>query len=148
MEYTQQYGIELESTYPYTAQDGTCQYSQGSVAFTNGGYMNVTQNNEVAMQTAILTQPISVCVEADQQVFQMYTGGVVTSASCGTQLDHAILAVGYDDTESVLPQNYWIVKNSWGASWGVNGYIYIFKSSSTSDPGVCGIAMNVAYPTA
>jgi len=65
MEYTAQYGIELESTYPYTAQDGTCQYNQAAVAYQNGGYMNVTQNNQVAMNQAIVVQPISVCVEAD-----------------------------------------------------------------------------------
>jgi len=47
------------------------------------------------MATALVTQPISVCVEADQNVFQLYTGGVITSVLCGTQLDHAILAVGY-----------------------------------------------------
>jgi len=65
MQYTEQYGIELESVYPYTAQDGTCMYNQASTVFSNGGYANVTQNNQVAMNQAILTQPISVCVEAD-----------------------------------------------------------------------------------
>jgi len=97
------------------------------------------------MATALVQQPISVCVEADQPVFQLYTGGVITSASCGTQLDHAILAVGYSSTGS---QDYWIVKNSWGTSWGLAGYLYIAKSTSTSTNGICGIAMNVAVPTA
>jgi len=145
MEYTAAQGIELESVYPYTAQDGTCQYDSSSVVFTNGGYGNVTNYNEVDMETQILVQPLSVCVEADQSVFQLYTGGVITSASCGTQLDHAILAVGYNDQETTP---YWIVKNSWGTSWGNAGYVYIGKSSSTNDYGICGIAMNVAYPTA
>jgi len=96
------------------------------------------------MATQLVVQPLSVCVEADQSVFQLYTGGVITSASCGTQLDHAILAVGYVSTGS---QPYWIVKNSWGTSWGLAGYVYIGMSSSTNTNGVCGIAMNVAYPT-
>jgi len=77
----------------------------------------------------------------------LYSGGVVTSASCGTQLDHAILAVGYVNNDPTYG-TYWIVKNSWGASWGNAGYIWIAKDSLTNDPGVCGIAMNVAYPTA
>jgi len=145
LEYTAAKGIELESAYPYTAADGTCKYSQAKVQYQNKGYANVTKNNEVAMATALVQQPISVCVEADQNVFQLYTGGVITSASCGTQLDHAILAVGYSTTGSTP---YWIVKNSWGTSWGLAGYVYIGKSSSTSTNGICGIAMNVAVPTA
>jgi len=144
MEYTAANGIELESEYPYTAADGTCKYSKAQVKFQNKGYANVTNNNEVAMATALVTQPLSVCVEADQNVFQLYTGGVITSASCGTSLDHAILAVGYSTSGS---QPYWLVKNSWGTSWGLAGYVWIAKSSSTNTPGVCGIAMNVAYPT-
>jgi len=144
LEYTAAKGIELESVYPYKAVDTKCTYAQSSVVYQNKGYGNVTKNNEVAMATALVTQPISVCVEADQNVFQLYTGGVITSASCGTQLDHAILAVGYNTQGS---QAYWIVKNSWGASWGLQGYVYIAKSNSTNTNGICGIAMNVAYPT-
>jgi len=74
----------------------------------------------------------------------LYTGGVITSAACGTQLDHAILAVGYSSQDN---EGYWIVKNSWGTTWGLNGYVYIGKSTNTDSDGVCGIAMNVAYPT-
>jgi len=146
LEYTAAKGIELESVYPYKAVDGTCKYNQADIKFQNKGYANVTKNNEVAMATQLVLQPISVCVEADQSVFQLYTGGVITSAACGTQLDHAILAVGYSATTA--GQDYWIVKNSWGTSWGLAGYVYIAKSSSTSTSGICGIAMNVAVPTA
>jgi len=65
LEYTAAKGIELESTYPYTAQDGTCKYNTASVVFKNNGYGNVTKNNEAALETAVVQQPISVCVEAD-----------------------------------------------------------------------------------
>jgi len=68
-EYVEAYGIELESTYPYTAQDGTCAYNASATQFKNTGYTNVAQNNEVALQTAVVTQPISVAIEADQSVF-------------------------------------------------------------------------------
>jgi len=145
LEYTQAEGIELESVYPYVGVDQTCAYAAGSVVFTNtGGYTNVTKNNEVALATAVVQQPISICVEADQPVFQLYTGGIINSASCGTQLDHAILIVGYNVQGN---QPYWIVKNSWGTSWGLAGYLYIAKSSSTNTNGICGIAMNPTYPT-
>jgi len=145
LQYTAAKGIELESTYPYTGTDGTCAYAASKVAYKNSGFTNVTKNNEVDLATAVVQQPISICVEADQPVFQLYTGGIITSASCGTQLDHAILIVGYNVQGS---QQYWIVKNSWGASWGLAGYLYIGKSTSTNTDGVCGIAMQPTYPTA
>jgi len=74
----------------------------------------------------------------------LYTKGIITSSSCGTSLDHGVLAVGYNTQGS---QQYWIVKNSWGASWGQAGYLWIAKSTSTSTPGICGIAMQPSYPT-
>merc|ERR1711862_782091 len=73
--------------------------------------------------------------QADQASFQHYTGGILSSG-CGTNLDHGVLAVGYNTAE-----NYWLVKNSWGASWGDAGYI---KISSASD--VCGVLKQPVYP--
>jgi len=74
----------------------------------------------------------------------LYTKGVITSTKCGTSLDHGVLAVGYNTQGS---QAYWIVKNSWGASWGNAGYVWIAKSSSTNTPGICGISMDPSFPT-
>jgi len=137
-------GIELESQYPYTAKDGTCKYAVADVKFKNKAFTNVAHNNEVALATAVAVQPVSIAVEADQPVFQLYTKGVITSTSCGTSLDHGVLAVGYNTQGT---QQYWIVKNSWGASWGQAGYLWIAKSTSTSTPGICGIAMEPSFPT-
>jgi C1A family cysteine protease len=145
LQYTQKYGVELESQYPYKAVDTKCTYNAADVKFNNtGGFLNVTKNNEIALATAVVGAPTSICIEADQPVFQLYTGGVITSNSCGTQLDHAVLAVGYDTSSK--GEEYWIVKNSWGASWGLQGYVYIGKSNSTNTVGVCGIAMNPTNP--
>jgi len=69
LEYTAANGIELESVYPYTAQDGTCAYNKANVVFTNQGYANVTSKNEASLETSVVQQPTSVCVEADQSVF-------------------------------------------------------------------------------
>jgi len=74
----------------------------------------------------------------------MYSGGVITSSSCGITMDHAVLVTGYGVTTGKTP--FWIVKNSWGSSWGLSGYVWIGRGGS--GPGVCGIAQNAVYPTA
>merc|ERR1711937_260174 len=77
--------------------------------------------------------------EADQMSFQMYSGGVLTG-SCGTNLDHGVLAVGYGTSSGT---DYWKVKNSWGASWGMDGYVLIERGVDK-----CGIADGPpSYPT-
>merc|ERR1711957_360853 len=89
-----------------------------------------------SLMTALNQQPVSVAVEADQSAFQRYSGGIVTSG-CGTSLDHGVLAAGYDSAEG-----YFLVKNSWGASWGDAGYLKIGTSGN-----VCGITSQPSYPT-
>jgi cathepsin L len=88
-----------------------------------------------------MKQPVSVTIEADNSVFQMYTGGVLDSTACGTNLDHAVEAVGYGSMNGV---DYYIVRNSWGSSWGDRGYI---KIAAVDGPGICGIQMHSVYPT-
>jgi len=70
----------------------------------------------------------------------MYSGGVFDSAACGTKLDHAVAAVGYG-TEG--GKEYYIVRNSWSASWGDQGYI---KIAAVPGAGICGIQLDALYP--
>lgn len=83
--------------------------------------MLVSQIHEVQagsveqLTAAIANGPVSVTIEADQTVFQMYQSGVFDSADCGTNLDHAVTAVGVGYEGD---QQYYIIRNSWGASWG------------------------------
>merc|ERR1711862_1092434 len=111
-----------ESSYPYTARDGSCKSSFDTAVPRGGvtGYKDIS--NEAGLLDAVTNVgPISVAIEADQYSIQGYSGGVLTG-NCGTQLDHGVLAVGFGSESGT---NYWKVKNSWGASWGMNGYILI-----------------------
>jgi C1A family cysteine protease len=138
------HGLTQESNYPYTATGpNTCQTAKASqAAATISSYNDVAQNQETQLIEAVAKQPVSVAIEADQSAFQFYKSGVFNSA-CGTQLDHGVLAVGYGTTSG---QDYWIVKNSWGTSWGLQGYILMAQHKGAS--GICGINMMASYPVA
>lgn len=134
-------GMCKESDYKYLAKSGTCTKCEPVVFLSS--CVDVTPQNEVDLEKAVAIGPVSVAIEADTRTFQMYESGVITGSACGTNLDHGVLVVGYG-TESNQP--YWLVKNSWGSSWGEDGYVKIEKSSSTKNKGTCGIAMQPSYP--
>ena len=91
-----------------------------------------------ALIASVKKGPTSVAIEADKSVFQNYHSGVLTSHACGTNLDHGVTAVGYG-TEDGEP--YFLVRNSWGPSWGLNGYFKIGQNN------VCGILLSASRPT-
>ena len=135
-------GITSEANYPYTARDGTCNSTLASdTVATIVSYDDVDPNSSADLLAAIVQQPISVAVEADQLIWQFYTGGIIKEG-CGTNLDHGVLAVGFNTT-GLTP--YYLVKNSWGAKWGEAGYI---KLAVADGEGTCGIQMQPSYPTA
>merc|ERR1712050_184830 len=93
-------------------------------AVTLTGFVDVPKNNEVALQAAVASQPVSIGIQANKLPFQLYKGGVLSDPSCGTELDHAVLIVGYGVEDG---KSYWKVKNSWGPSWGEQGYIRLAR---------------------
>ncbi len=96
------------------------------------------------MKTAIVNQPVSVGIQANQLIFQFYQKGVI-KRFCGATLDHGVLVVGYDTSQG--PEAF-IVKNSWGGNWGVNGYVYIATDDSANKgAGVCGILSMPTVPS-
>jgi len=128
--------------YPYTATKGTCQAStMNSTGVEVSTYVDITSESESDIMAAIAQQPISVAIQANRMVFQLYNGGIFDSTSCGTSLDHAVALVGYG-TEG--GQAYYILRNSWGTSWGESGYMRI--ATDGNGDGICGVQMEPCYP--
>ncbi len=141
-------GLCTESDYPYfsgtTKTNGACQTSCKLVSGSKiVKYVDVTPNSDSAMMTALAQQPVSIAIEADQSSFQLYKSGVFTG-SCGTNLDHGVLVVGYGSDNGV---DFYKVKNSWSTSWGENGYIRLGRGSQyNKGAGQCGMLMEGSYP--
>ena len=77
-------------------------------------------------------------------VFQFYSGGVISSKACGTDLDHGVLAIGYGTDAKY--GDYWLLKNSWGTGWGEKGFFRIKRDMSAKGPGICGLQLEPVYP--
>jgi cathepsin L len=139
-------GICAEADYPYVAKDEACKKGC-SVVSTISGFVDVPTDpsnpkNETGLMAAVMKGPVSIAIEADQPVFQLYTGGVISSPACGTNLDHGVLIVGFN-TDTTTGQDYWLVKNSWGPKWGENGYVRLIRNENE-----CGLNSMSSYPLA
>jgi C1A family cysteine protease len=130
-------GITSEASYPYQGVQGSSCKTSVSTAADISSFVDVKAGDETGLLAAVQIRPVSIAIEADQEAFQFYSGGVLTAA-CGTALDHGVLAVGFGVDAGV---NYWIVKNSWGATWGEAGYIRLERGINQ-----CGIANSASYP--
>ena len=134
-------GVCEEAAYPYTSgvtkTAGTCDQAKCTkdAKIAPVSYTDVTKNSDSAMMSALAQQPVSIAIEADSSSFQLYKTGVYT-APCGSNLDHGVLAVGYGTSGGL---DYYKVKNSWGTSWGMSGYILLGRGSAYPKTGQCGM---------
>jgi len=134
-------GIDTEPSYPYEARDDTCRFQAKNVGATDTGFVDIKTKDEQDLQNAIATVgPVSVAIDAAHASFQLYKSGIYNEPACSqTALDHGVLAVGYDSQDG---KDFYIVKNSWGTSWGDMGYIKMTRNVNNQ----CGIATMSSYP--
>lgn len=139
-------GLCSEESYPYISGSGAtekCQTTCDNLPTSQIQSWVDVESSDNALMQAIAQQPVSVAIEADQIDFQLYKSGVLTS-DCGTTLDHGVLVIGYG-TEN--DENYYLVKNSWGTTWGDEGYIKLGRGQQYNDgQGQCGILLQASYP--
>ncbi|KAL2609161.1 hypothetical protein R1flu_027734 [Riccia fluitans] len=136
-------GIDSDEDYPYKGYDGRCDANKKNAhVVTIDSYEDVNFNDEDGLLKAAANQPISVAIEAAGKDFQLYSTGVFTGV-CGTDLDHGVAVVGYGTDNG---KDYWIVRNSWGADWGENGYIRMVRGTGKGqESGICGILTEPSY---
>ncbi|CAE8661492.1 unnamed protein product [Polarella glacialis] len=131
-------------SYKYKAADGSCRpTSNCNVALPAGGVkgcMAVDPDDEQALLAAVAQQPVAVAIDGDATAFQLYRGGVITQ-DCGDTIDHGVLLVGYGTDNG---QDYWLVKNSWGGSWGEGGFVRMARGRPGE--GECGILSQPSFP--
>lgn len=144
--YAKTMSMDSETSYPYTSGTtktaGTCNVDTSTQELKDVSYAKVDEDTD-SIKSAIAQQPCSVAINATSRAFSNYSSGVLSVSQCGgTNMDHAVAAVGYGVENG---EGYYLVRNSWGTSWGDAGYV---KIAQASGKGACGINQMVYYPTA
>jgi len=130
-------GIDTEQSYPYQGYDSSCRFRSANTGATVSGMIQF--HGEAQLQAKVATVgPISVAIQVLTS-FQHYSSGIYNDPSCGSNVNHAVLVVGYGTQNGV---DYWLVKNSWGTSWGMQGYIKMSRNKNNQ----CAIASYPVYP--
>eukprot|EP01065_Artemidia_motanka_P023542 TRINITY_DN2817_c0_g1_i1.p1 TRINITY_DN2817_c0_g1~~TRINITY_DN2817_c0_g1_i1.p1 ORF type:complete len:787 (+),score=161.39 TRINITY_DN2817_c0_g1_i1:52-2361(+) len=133
MDWVKQNGIDTEQSYPYASASGTspgCTTGHTRAAATVTGHVEVAKDEDAMAAYVAQHGPLSVCVDAMTQLWWPYTGGIMTGC-CNKACDHAVLIVGYGEDNG---QKFWLIKNSWNAKWGENGYLRLERGTNQ-----CGI---------
>jgi len=131
------YGVQPESSYPYVAKQQDCH--TGNIKGENIS-SSTTTNGEESLANILNRQPATVKIDASRYSFQFYHSGVYFDNTCSSQVtNHNVLVVGYGDDDQ---GSYWIVKNSFGTTWGDKGYILMSRDNNNN----CGIGNEIIYP--
>ena len=139
-QYLRDNGSMTESDYPYMAVEQACKSSSSKFKAKVGKYIDLPRNDAVALKNAARNNIVSVAVDAN--TWFSYKGGIIRGSTCKNALNHGVVIVGFSVENGV---KFWIVKNSWGASWGESGYLRVEDSSDNAGAGACGINMINSY---
>uniref|UniRef100_A0A0N5A142 Cathepsin L-like n=1 Tax=Parastrongyloides trichosuri TaxID=131310 RepID=A0A0N5A142_PARTI len=132
--------LETSEEYPYKGVEGTCKITNNNEIVNINSYKNIQPNNETYLELLVISVgPIAVGMDASQAAFQNYKSGVYDNKNCSTDINHAVLIVGLGS--DVINGDYWIIKNSWGTNWGIDGYFLLRRGENA-----CGIATAGSYP--
>ena len=135
-------GINSEAAYPYHARDRSCAFDDTAIVATMSDYVDVDMSEDALQEAVASVGPVSIGIDASHMSFQFYKDGVYDPSVCSSyQLDHGVLAAGYGTLDET---DYWLVKNSWGSSWGMDGYIMMVRNKRNK----CGVATDASYPIA
>uniref|UniRef100_A0A914VI13 Cathepsin L-like n=1 Tax=Plectus sambesii TaxID=2011161 RepID=A0A914VI13_9BILA len=134
-------GINTENAYPYEGIQSQCRFTRQFVGAVANGFVRIQRGNEGLLQYAVATAgPVAVAIDASPKSLHLYKGGIYYEPACSSvKLTHAVLVVGYGSENG---KDYWLVKNSWGTTWGDRGYIRMARNQGNN----CGIATMASYP--
>lgn len=138
-------GMCTSKDYKFTGYDQRCkkhhcQRRLGKIR----DYGIVIRDNEVALREAVAQGPVAIAIEADADAMQFYDKGILTTRSCGTNVDHAVTIVGYGEDHGM---KYWKIKNSWSRDWGEGGYMRLCRECGRNGKtGECGITVEAVFP--
>eukprot|EP00344_Euplotes_crassus_P007151 CAMPEP_0196994808 /NCGR_PEP_ID=MMETSP1380-20130617/1039_1 /TAXON_ID=5936 /ORGANISM="Euplotes crassus, Strain CT5" /LENGTH=355 /DNA_ID=CAMNT_0042410283 /DNA_START=111 /DNA_END=1178 /DNA_ORIENTATION=- len=151
-EYAEESYLCTEEEYPYKGKNNDCQLTEADLTCEDkvhvADFVDVTPNSKAALRDALDKGPVSVAIDASSPFFQFYKRGVVRYL-CGTTLNHGVLAVGYGHGDGLFKflddVDYFVIKNSWGSSWGDHGYVKI-RAKDNKNGGTCGVLQQPSYP--
>ena len=134
--------IILEADYPYVAKDQACMAEHAkSHNIHVVDRFAVKPKNVTQLKAAVAQQPVAVALSGYNDFFIQYKQGIFDSGLCGTTLDHAVVLVGFG-VDAATEDEYWIVRNNWGTTWGEHGYM---RLKMQDGEGICGVNMAPTY---
>jgi len=135
-------GIDTAIAYPYEGVQGKCRYNPRHKGASDFGYVDISTGSEEELMHAVASRgPVSLAIDASHESFQFYSNGIYREDRCSsTKLDHAMLLVGYGEEDD--GRKYWLIKNSWGSTWGEEGYLKLARDENN----MCGVATQASYP--
>ncbi|XP_065204943.1 procathepsin L-like [Planococcus citri] len=142
LEYVKENGIATEEEYPYEAKNGTCRYARNEhdSSRTIEKYSQVTPLDEMELKVAVSAGPVQCSMAVSDSGFRFYEYGIYDSKNCSQETtNHTLVIVGYGTTKHTK-QDYWLVKNSWGVTWGEQGYMRVARGKN-----VCAIESDNIY---